>query len=412
MTEKTATKPEIASQKRGIKLPPAIGDWTTYRPPKILIKKIKTGLYGFDRLSKEEMNRAMLIHYLFAQDLLKRLKTDLRMGVEFFSCQVEQTTYLNFIKSQNSPVVQGKLSMTDTHEELQLLFDLDMAHSIINHALGSRDIEPINRGLTETEKTIFTATITEYFGHFSSAFDNIFSPPEYSITNAPEVVFDQSINSSASFVTFSAEISLNDNLSQKITFGYLASTLKSLLKKFEEKHSAKPLNFQRLSLAILNKISIPVKALLGNTILLTSEINSLEKGDVVSLDLPINAAVEVDLGSLIKVPAQPGMSNKKISVRIAGFEEELNITPPTLGEEEYEAKTLKERLPKTFPPSRESTIAPEEAVEEEFMAEEEVPEEEMTEEEFPEEEELPEEAGEEFPEGEFPEEEFPEEKPL
>ncbi|MFA4843958.1 MAG: hypothetical protein WC632_03280, partial [Candidatus Margulisiibacteriota bacterium] len=63
MTERSTTKPEIASQKKVVKLPPAIGDWTTYRAPKILVKKVKTGLYGFDRLSKEELKHLLRIHY-------------------------------------------------------------------------------------------------------------------------------------------------------------------------------------------------------------------------------------------------------------------------------------------------------------------------------------------------------------
>src|SRR3989338_1452251 len=140
-------KPEIASQKRGIKLPPAIGDWTTYRPPKILVKKVKSGLYGFDRLSKTEVNQALLIHYKFVQDLLRRLKIDLGLAVEFLSCQIEQTTYLNFLRTLNEPTAQGKLSIGGLHEAIQLFFDLNLSNSIINHALGSRDLEPLNRGL-------------------------------------------------------------------------------------------------------------------------------------------------------------------------------------------------------------------------------------------------------------------------
>src|SRR3989338_4437024 len=104
MAERTLTKPEIAAQKRVIKLPPAIGDWTTYRPPKVLVKKIKTGLYGFDRLSKDELNQVLLIHYRFIHGFLKGLKVDLGMGAELSSCQVEQTTYLNFLRTMAGPL--------------------------------------------------------------------------------------------------------------------------------------------------------------------------------------------------------------------------------------------------------------------------------------------------------------------
>src|SRR3989344_4948964 len=108
MADRPSSKPEIGSQKRVIKLPPAVGDWTTYRPAPVLVKKIKSGLYGFDRLSREALNQVLLIHYRFTQELLKRLKIDLGLGVEFFSCQADQTTYLNFLRTVSGAVVQGK----------------------------------------------------------------------------------------------------------------------------------------------------------------------------------------------------------------------------------------------------------------------------------------------------------------
>jgi len=409
MAERSASKPEIASQKRVVKLAPAVGDWTNYRPPKVLVKKVKSGLYGFDRLSREELDRILVIHYRFIQEFLKRLKIDLAMGVEFYSCQVEQTTYLNFLRTLSGPVVQGKISIPNLYESVQLICELNLANSIINYSLGSRDIESSSRGLTEAENTVLSTTIIEYLPKFTAAFENVFANPGFTIASSPDITLDPSISASSTFVAFTAEISVNDNPPEKIHFGYPGSMLKALVKTYYEKEKQKPLNFNRLSAAVLGKIFIPVSAVLGKTWLSTSDLNMLETGDVVSLDLPINSAVNLALGSLLKLPAQPGIKNKKIAVRIAGFgEEEVQITPPALETGEEEKKPVPPPAPEELP---EQELAPEELPAEE-MIEEELTEEEIGEESFPEEEE--EELEEEFPEEELveenPEEEQPEEK--
>jgi len=401
MAERSLTKPEIASQKRTLKLPPAIGDWTTYRPPKILVKKVKTGLYGFDRLSKSELHQVLLIHYRFIQEYFKRLKFDLRLGIEFFSAQVEQITYLNFLRTLSGPVVQGKLSLPDFHEGVQIFFDLNLANSIINHALGSRDLEPMNRSLTEAENTVFSTAFTEYLPKYVSAFEAVTPTPAFNLIGSPDVTLDPSINTSSTFVIFSAEASLNDNPPGKIIFGYLASTLKNLLDRYGEKTEAKPLNFSKLSAAALSKIGVPASAVLGKTNLLTSELNRLEVGDVVSLDTTTNSAATLMIGNFLKLLAQPGISNKKRSLRIAGFKEEEIQFPAPLEAAEKEKPVEEEKPPAEveLPKEEMKEEFPEEFPEEELSEEEEFPEEELSEEEefaeeeFPEEEEFPKEGG-------------------
>jgi len=330
MAERTATKTEISSQKKVIKLPPAIGDWTTYRPAKIMVKKVKTGLYGFDRLSREELDQALRLHYQFIQNLLKSLQIDLGLGVEFSACQIEQTTYLNFLRQVNSPVVQGKQAIHNIHEGVHFIFDLNVANSIINHALGSHDLDSLNRGLTEAEKEIFLTTLAEYLPKYSLAFGNIFPTPALSFISAPELTPEAAINPSATFVGFSAEVTLNDNPAGKVIFGYSGPVLKGLLKAAAEKAKAAPLNLGRLPQSILKKIAVRLSAKLGLTTLMTSELDRLEIGDVVSLDTAINAAALLQVGSEIKLSVQPGISNKKKAVRLTRLADGPVDLPPPL----------------------------------------------------------------------------------
>ncbi len=392
MAERQISKPEIAAQKRTIKLAPAIGDWTTYRPPKVLVKKVKTGLYGFDRLSKDELNLFLLIHYRFIEQLLKRFKIDLKIAVELFSVNVEQTTYLNFLRTLTGPVVQAKFIIPGLHDAISIFFDLPLANSIINHALGSNDLEPLNRGLTDSENTVFATTLTEYLPNFVAAFGNVIQSPSFSMVGSPDVTIDSSINTSATFVSFNAEAALADNPPGRILMGYLGSTLKTLLIKYKQIEKQKSLDFSRLAPALLSQIAVPAQITLGQTKLTTTEIKELEVGDVVSLGTTINSAVPLKLGNILKLLCQPGIKDKKSAVRIAAVskEERFEVAPPPLAaEEKIEEKPEVKAEEKPEAPEEEFE---EEFPEEEFEEEEETPEEEEEdilgeeEEEFPEEE--------------------------
>jgi flagellar motor switch protein FliM len=323
-------KPEIASQKKVVKLPPAIGDWTTYRPPKLLVKKVKSGLYGFDRLSRADLDLALKIHYAFVQELLHRLRVDLGLGIEFSAYQIEQTNYLNFLRTLSGAVVQGRLNIAELHDNVQFYLDLDLASSVINHALGSRDQEQLTRGLTEAENQVLTAALTEYLPAYVLAFADSFPLPAFTIVSSPDVTLDPSVSAAATFVVFSAEVSLNDNPLGKIRFGYPGNSLKALLKLCRAQTALRPLDFGRLSAAVLGKIMVPVRAMLGQTYLSTTEIGQLEIGDVVALDLPINSPVALRIGQEIRLPAQPGVRGRKKVVRLAasGGEDVVTSVPP------------------------------------------------------------------------------------
>jgi flagellar motor switch protein FliM len=388
MAERKLTKPEIASQKRTVKLAPAIGDWTTYKPPKVLGKKVKSGLYGFDRLSKEDLNQALLIHYRFIQELLKHFKIDLSMAVELFSVQVEQTTYLNFLQTLAGPVVQCKISIPGAHDSIFLFFELPLANSIINHALGSSDLEPVDRALTESEKNVFSTTLAEYLPGFSAAFENVIENLSLTFVSSPDVVTDPTISSSSTLASFIAETSLADNPPGKIIIAYPGRTLKNLLGNYSQKDQAKPLDFSRLPNSLVSKIFTPVSATLGEAVLTTNEIKQLEVGDVVSLETLIASPIPATIGEILKLLSQPGIKNKKFAVRMMGAKGPAEAELP-----KPEAEVI---------PPKEEKAAEEEKIEEEF--EEEMPEEEdLLEEEEGEEEEFTEE--EELPEEEFPEEE-------
>jgi len=330
--QRQLSKPEIAVQKKEMKFAPAIGDWTTYKPLRVVVKKVKTGLYGFDRLSKDEMGQMLNIHYRFMANFLKRLRIDLGLAVELYSCRIEQTTYLNFLRNITGSMLQCKISWPDTHETVLFLLELPLANSLVNYALGSVDIENINRGLTETEKEIVIKTLSEYLPSLANCFEKAFDNLALSIVSCPDVIIDPTIAPSSTFTSFIAETALADNPPGKIYFGYCGQTIKDLLDKFKQRDLAKTLDVGRLPNALLSALSAKLSATLGETYLTTNELRQLEPGDVVSFETSVEKAICANLGNSIKLSAQPGIKNGKTSIKILGLKDRLEyeITEPAL----------------------------------------------------------------------------------
>jgi flagellar motor switch protein FliM len=339
--ERQNSKPEIAAQRRVLKLTPAIGDWTTYKPPRVISKRIKTGLYGFDRLSKEDVNTALFIHYRFLQNLLKQFKIDLSMAVELFTVQLEQTTYLNFLRNLSGPMVQCKIALPGVHDPIFFFLDLSLANSIINYALGSFDLEAISRGLTEAEKATLETTLNEYLPALCDAYAGTVANLSLSVKSSPDVTMEPTMTANTTLAAFGAEVSLADNPPAKLYIAYSGNALRTLLSAYKLQEKNRPLDFSRLPTMLLQKITAPVTAILGETDLTTQELNEFEVGDVVALDLSISSPLLTEVGN-IKLSGQPGTKSKKVAIRIVGLREasDIELPPPHLATDKPEPKPV------------------------------------------------------------------------
>ncbi|MBU0687653.1 MAG: FliM/FliN family flagellar motor switch protein [Candidatus Margulisbacteria bacterium] len=344
MAEKQTIKSERAPHKKVIKLPPAIGDWTTYRPAKVYTKKIRSGLYGFDRLPEEDLDQLIKVHYDFITKLLHFFRVELKIGNELHEISGEQSDYLHFLRTSSGQIIQLKIAIPGYDDAGILLVDLSLVNTIINHMLGGKDTELFSRGLTELENEIFKSLLDKIGEFYVQAFDKIFKSAEITIVNSPDITVDPAINPTSSFFVFGMNIAFNDNPPAKITVGFPGTLVKGLLGKLQTKPSTKVLSLDKLPTAVINKLIIPITASIGETTISTSDLQALEVGDVISLEKTIDSPIEVKIGDKIILLGQPGRTDKKLNTRIVGLrhEEKVKIDPAIIEEEEREEIATKE----------------------------------------------------------------------
>lgn len=300
--------------KRVLRLPPSLGDWTTFKPSRTEAKKIKAGLRGFNRLSEDDLIEAHFIHYKFAQRFLKKLRADLGISGELYSITVEQTTYQDFLKRTSQPIAQFKI-LIDELSGPTLFLDLSLASCLINRALGAKDTATPVRPLTMLEEIILSTLNTEEFSQLSSSFKNTFEIADFQFMGAPLLTADSFINFSETFILFVVELSLGETVS-RFSVGYQYDTLKALLESYKNLPEEHTLQLNRLPSSLYDHIKVPAVAELGSTLLSTNDLSGLESGDVVSLDTLLDNLLSVLIGDRLQVLARPGVKHGKMALRV------------------------------------------------------------------------------------------------
>ena len=303
--------------KKEIKFPASFGDWTAYKPAREKTKKIKPLTYGHHRISREELERTLKVHYFFACDLSAYLKESLKASADIFSVSIEQLTYLDLLKRITGGQINSKLSIKNIGE-VTFLVDYQLANLVINFSLGCQSIDTKAKELTEIEESIIHSVFGKVFNKYTNCWKNIFEVPELEIIGYPNVQRETHINLNEIITVVSAQISIANSPAATFTFIYQNSTLKKMNELMSKKEEKAPLHFSSLSDELLSLIEIPVVAQLGTTNIAAKDLPNIGIEDVISLDQKLTSPIKLVLGYVSELKAQPGTKDNRLSARVLG----------------------------------------------------------------------------------------------
>ena len=67
---------------------------------------------------------------------------------------------------------------------------------------------------------------------------------------------------------------------------------------------------------MIQRAKVPVKAVLGNSVLSVNDFAMLQSGDIIRLDRKVEDELDVYVGNIRKFTALPGSSGDKYAVRV------------------------------------------------------------------------------------------------
>jgi len=286
-------------------------------------KKVK--LHDFKKPPKFANDHKRTLQFInenYARLVQSFLSGYLRSLVQVDVLSVDALQYSEFSNSLANPVVLGIVDFSPLNGSIIFEMDPSIAYSLIDRILGGRGSAMDRvRSFTEIELAILERIIIQILNLMREPWESIISIKprlEKIETNAQ---FAQIIhpNEMVALITLNVVVGevkgminiciphmvvepIMPKLSTKLWFTNIEN------EKIE--HNKQDIEFK------IEHTYVPVRALLGRTVINVSEFLDLQAGDVIPLETSVNGDLEVLVGDLPKFHAKPGVKKNKVAVKI------------------------------------------------------------------------------------------------
>ncbi|MBN1670020.1 MAG: flagellar motor switch protein FliM [Kiritimatiellae bacterium] len=275
-------------------------------------------------ISNEQIRGLQVIHDTFAKGLLSSLSALLRTSIDVKLVAVDQLTYNEFILSLPNPTFITVVHSPTLNGNAILEMNLSIVMSLLDVLLGgdgSAVSEP--RELTAVEMLILKPVIETALSELVMAWAgtaqveleagaNEFNPefvrvatPEASVVS---ITLDWRIGESTGVIDICYPYSVIQGVLARITSEAIAA------KTGQERSQAD----RKRMVDIMEVVPLTVRAVLGHSKVLASELTGLNEGDILYLDRRFDEPVDVCIESFKCFAAEMGQRRGNYAVRLLG----------------------------------------------------------------------------------------------
>ncbi len=296
-------------------------------------EEVKVVTYNFRKprlVSADQLRGFHMIHDSFAKTLQSSLFTNLKTQVEVKPVAIDNLTYGEFVLSLMNPTFIAILNTTPPTGELILEINLPIMLIMIDIMLGGTGSQTQEaREMTFIEQSIATGLVDYILAELKNAW---LSTVEMnfkvaSIESNPEYVQATTQDASVLNATFDLRIG---EATGTMNVCYPYEMIQPLFTKISTRMSGKRAQTQRtqqdreLMLKALGKVMLDIRAQLGISRILTSQLGKLKPGDVFLINKRIDEPVEVFIGNQYCYQAQLGVRRGKLAVKLIRNSYETN----------------------------------------------------------------------------------------
>ncbi|NJD02751.1 MAG: flagellar motor switch protein FliM [Ruminiclostridium sp.] len=286
-------------------------------------KKVKS--HDFKRASKfakDHIKTLNIIYDNYARLITNFLTGYLRTLVQVDVVTVEALPYSDFSNSVSNPVILAVVDFTPLSGSIVLEIEPNVAFSLVDRILGGKgtSMDKI-REFTEIELAIVERIIIQILNLMREPWENVISirPRLDKIETNAQFAQIVAQNETVALITLSVKVSDVDGM---INICIPHMVVEPIVSKLSTKYWFSNIQMDATSemkVAIENKVQntpVPVKAILGKTMISVLEFIDLQQGDVLPLESSVNDDMEVMVGELIKFYAKPGIRKNKVALKV------------------------------------------------------------------------------------------------
>ena len=284
--------------------------------------------YDFKRpakFSKEHLRTLELIFEHYSRLLSTNLPVYLRKNVQVGVASSETVTFSEFSNALSNPVILGIINMQPLQGNIICEMTANIGYAFLDRMLGGqgncidklRDYSEIELGILDKIMTVCTQLFREPWKNvmdISPLLERIETNTQFAQIIAPnEMIAIVTLNVKLGEVEGFMNICLPfmtlepiiENLNTKFWFTNMVSN--------DSENQAEYLE------ALLRKVDVPVKAVLGKSQILVNEFLGIQVGDVIRLDTRQDTELDVYVGNIKKFSAVPGTEHDKYAVRVTSI---------------------------------------------------------------------------------------------
>ena len=286
-------------------------------------KQVKN--YDFKRpakFSKEHLRTLEIIFENYGRLLSTNLPVYLRKNVQVEVMNSEAVTYAEFSNALSNPVLLGIIDFAPLQGNIILGIASNIGYAIVDRMLGGRgeSLDKV-REFSEIERLILERIFVVCVNLMSEPWKNVVEIQPRLERIETNSQFAQIISPSEmiAIVTINIKIGEVEGL-MNLCLPYL--TLEDVIDKLNTKYWYSNLknkdetDYSDTIEYMIQKAKVPVKAVLGNSVLSVNDFAVLQPGDIIRLDRKVEDELDVYVGNIRKFTALPGSSEEKYAVRI------------------------------------------------------------------------------------------------
>ena len=286
-------------------------------------KQVKN--YDFARpskFSKEHLRTLEIIFEHYGRLLSTNLPVYLRKNVQVEVMNSEAVTYSEFSNALSNPVLLGIVNFAPLQGNIIIEMASSLGYCIVDRMLGGRG-EPMDkvREFSEIELLIIERIIIVCVNLLREPWENVVDihPRLERIETNSQYAQIISPSEMIAIVTINLKIGDVEGL-MNICLPFI--TLEDVIDKlntiywYANMTAQDDTDYKEAIELLIQKAQIPVKAVLGNSVISVNDFATLQRGDIIRLDRKVDDELDVYVGNIRKFTALPGSAGDDYAVRI------------------------------------------------------------------------------------------------
>lgn len=281
--------------------------------------------YDFKRpakFSKEHLRTLEIIFEHYGRLVSTNLPIFLRKNVQVNVASSETVAFSEFTNALSNPVILGIINFNPLPGNIIMELQSNLGYAMIDRMLGGVGV-PLekNRDFSEIELSIIDKVMVSCMSLLREPWKNVVSIEPFleRIETNPQFVQIISPNEMIAIVTLNVRIGeIEGYMNVCLPFITLENVMDKLNTKywFSTMQESAGEEFYEGIESLIKRVDIPVKAVLGESVISVMDFASLQVGDIIRLNCGVDDEMEIFVGNIKKFTALPGINKDKYAVRV------------------------------------------------------------------------------------------------